>query len=87
MSTQQLGDRPPGESRGAGGGRCNRNAPAWDPEKMELCRMVDRLLEVLTTTQAGGAGSASQGEAAAILGEGLCHLELSWRTTGCEIQE
>ena len=37
--------------------------------------MVDRLLEVLSTTQAGGAGSASQGEAAAILGEGLCHLE------------
>ena len=49
MSTHQIGDWPPGddhyfdledeETRGAGGGRRNPNAPAWDPEKM------DRLLE------------------------------------------
>ena len=32
-----------GPSRATGGG-CNSNAPAWDPEKMELCRLVDRLL-------------------------------------------
>ena len=55
MSTQQLGDRPPGDDhyfdledkescRAARGGR-NPNAPAWDPQKMELRRIVDRLLE------------------------------------------
>ena len=32
-----------GPSRATGGGR-NPNAPAWDPEKMELRRLVDRLL-------------------------------------------
>ena len=55
MRTQQLSNGPPGddnyfnledeETRGAANGGCYHNAPAWDPEKMELRRMVDRLLE------------------------------------------
>ena len=55
MSTQQLGDRPPVDDhyfdleneescRAPCGGR-NPNGPAWNPQKMELCRIVDRLLE------------------------------------------
>ena len=54
MSTQQTGDRPPGdndyydsveeESIRAAGSGCNPNAAAWDPEKMELHRIVNRLL-------------------------------------------
>ena len=54
MSTQHTGDGPPGDnnyydwveeesSRAAGSGR-NPNAAAWDPEKMELHRIVHRLL-------------------------------------------
>ena len=54
MNTQQQGDRPPGDddymdledegpSRATGGAR-NHNTPTWDPEKMELCHLVDRLL-------------------------------------------
>ena len=54
MSTQQTGDGPPGDDdyynsveeesiRAAGSGR-NPKAAAWDPEKMELHRIVHRLL-------------------------------------------
>ena len=63
------------ESRRAAGGGHNHNAPAWDPEKMELRRIVDRLLEdQVLATQVGGAGSASQSKAATVLGEGHCRL-------------
>ena len=54
MSTQQTGDGPPGyddyynsveeESIRAAGSGPNPNAAAWDPEKMELHRIVNRLL-------------------------------------------
>ena len=54
MNTQHIGDGPPGEddymdlegddtNRATGSGR-NTNAAAWDPEKMELHRIVNRLL-------------------------------------------
>ena len=54
MSTQHTGDAPPGDddyydledmetNRATGSGR-NPNAAAWDPEKMELHRIVNRLL-------------------------------------------
>ena len=53
MSTQHTGDGPPGEDdyydpveeniRPSGSG-FNPNAAAWDPEKMELHRIVHRLL-------------------------------------------
>ena len=54
MSTQHIGDGPPGDddymdlegndtNRATGSGR-NPNAAAWDPEKMELHRIVNRLL-------------------------------------------
>ena len=54
MSTQHTGDGPPGDDdyydsveeesiRAASSGR-NPNAAAWDPEKMELHRIVNRLL-------------------------------------------
>lgn len=54
MSTQHTGDGPPGDddyydpveeenNRATGSGR-NPNAAAWDPEKMELHRIVHRLL-------------------------------------------
>ena len=54
MSTQHTGDGPPGDNdfydpvkeeiiRATGRGR-NPNAAAWDPEKMELHRIVNRLL-------------------------------------------
>ena len=54
MSTQHTGDRPPGVNdyhdpveeesiRATSGGR-NPNVAAWDPEKMELHRIVNRLL-------------------------------------------
>ena len=63
------------ESRRAAGGGRNHNAPAWDPEKMELRRIVDRLLEdQVLATQVGGADSASQSKAATVLGEGHCRL-------------
>ena len=49
MSTQHTGDGPPGddyyydpegENKGPSGSGINPNAPAWDPEKMELHRIV-----------------------------------------------
>ena len=54
MSTQHIGDGPPGDDnycdpegeeniRATGSGR-NPNAAAWDPEKMELHRIVNQLL-------------------------------------------
>ena len=54
MNAQPIGDGPPGNEdylgledegppRAAGGG-CNPNARAWDPAKVELHRMVNRLL-------------------------------------------
>ena len=51
MSTQHTGDGPPGDDnyydpediRPSGSG-FNPNAAAWDPEKMELTRIVHRLL-------------------------------------------
>ena len=54
MRTQQTGDGPPGDddyydsveeeiNRATGSGR-NPNAAAWDPEKMELHLIVNRLL-------------------------------------------
>ena len=54
VNAQQIGDGPArnddymdlevgGTHRAASGGR-NPNAPTWDPGKMELRRMVDRLL-------------------------------------------
>ena len=54
MSTQHTGDGPPGDddyydsveeeiNRATGSSR-NPNAAAWDPEKMELHRIVHRLL-------------------------------------------
>ena len=53
MSTQHTGDGPPGDDdyydpeeeniRPSGSG-FNPNAAAWDPEKMELHRIVHRLL-------------------------------------------
>ena len=54
MSTQHTGDGPPRDDdfydsveeesiRATGSGR-NPNAAAWDPEKMELHRTVNRLL-------------------------------------------
>ena len=54
MSTQHTGDGPPGDEdyydpvkeeiiRDTGSGR-NPNAAAWDPEKMELHQIVNRLL-------------------------------------------
>ena len=54
MSTQHTGDGPPGDKnyydpvkeeiiRDTGSGR-NPNAAAWDPEKMELHQIVNRLL-------------------------------------------
>ena len=54
MSTQHTGDAPPGDddyydledmetNRATGSGR-NPNAAAWDPEKMELHRIVNWLL-------------------------------------------
>ena len=54
MSTQHIGDEPPGDKeyydlveeeiiRATGSGR-NPNAAAWDPEKIELRRIVNRLL-------------------------------------------
>ena len=54
MSTQHTGDGPPGDDdyynsveeesiRAASSGR-NPNAAAWDPEKMELHRIVNQLL-------------------------------------------
>ena len=55
MSMQQLGGGPPGdedyfnledeETQEASSGERNPNVSAWDPEKMELLRIVDRLLE------------------------------------------
>ena len=55
MNMLQLEDRPSGdehyldledkETHRATGSGCNPHAPIWDPEKMELGRMVDRLLE------------------------------------------
>ena len=53
MSTQHTGDGPPGdddyydpegENIGPSGSGFNPNAAAWDPEKMELHRIVHRLL-------------------------------------------
>ena len=54
MSTQHTGDGPPGdddyydpveeENNRATGSGINPNAAAWDPEKMELHRIVHRLL-------------------------------------------
>ena len=54
MSTQHTGDGPPGvddfydsveeESIRATGSGCNPNEAAWDPEKMELHGIVNRLL-------------------------------------------
>ena len=54
MSTQHTGDSPPGdnnyydpvgeENNRASGSGTNINAAAWDPEKMELHRIVHRLL-------------------------------------------
>ena len=55
MSTQPTGDGPPGdedyydpvgENNGPSGSSSgiNPHAPAWDPEKMELHRIVHRLL-------------------------------------------
>ena len=54
MSMQHTGDGPPGndnyydmedmEANRATGRRRNPNATAWDPEKMELHRIVNRLL-------------------------------------------
>ena len=54
MSTQHIGDRPPGDNNyynledketnwATGSGR-NPNAAAWDPEKLELHRIVNQLL-------------------------------------------
>ena len=54
MNTQHTGDGPPGDVdyydsleeesiRATGSGR-NPNSAAWDPEKMELHRIVNRLL-------------------------------------------
>ena len=54
MSTQHTSDGPPGdndyydpvgeENNRASGSGTNINAAAWDPEKMELHRIVHRLL-------------------------------------------
>ena len=54
MSTQHTGDGPPGdidyynpveeEIVRATGSRRNPNAPAWDPKKIEMHRIVNRLL-------------------------------------------
>ena len=54
LSTQHIGDGPPGnddyydpvgeENNRATGSSFNPNAAAWDPEKMELTRIVHRLL-------------------------------------------
>ena len=66
------------ETRGAARSGRNPNAPAWDPEEMELLRMVDRLLEerryLPVATKASGAACAPQREAAAVLGEGRGRL-------------